>query len=257
MAIRTKTTKEARPSHPWVPGNQLTMTKSLEEHGDTNKGPWTLLHLSGAGCLPGDRGNLNQAVLDVPLSPSNAKTNHKSFSGLQPASQESPLPPNLDLPPVQPPPHSSQGFAARLHSRVSAFCLQLLLLGLPIRGVITQTSLSAEVILRTSIDLGAAFKKMEYVVRCLYLNSLAIQWPRSLQTAACDKHRVLTDPNVEHSDFTYKPLSCRLTSPSLTWRTAEWQLWAGRAQDRIRDLYFRAQAGLDEVDDLGPVLSSL
>ena len=88
---------------------------------------------------------------------------------------------------------------------------------------------------------------MEYVVRCSYLNSLAIQWPKSLQTAACDKHRVLIFPNVERSDFTYKTLSCRLTSPSLALRTAEWQLWAGRAQDRIRGLYFRARAGLDEV----------
>ena len=161
MTIRTKTTKEPRPSHPWVPGNQLTLRKSLEEHGGTSEGPWTVLHLSGAGCLPGDRGKLNQAVLDVPFSPSNAKINHKSFSGLQPASQESPLPSNLDLPSVQPPPHSSQGFAARLYSRVSAFCLQLFLLGLPILGVVTQTALSAEVILRTSIDSGAAFKKME------------------------------------------------------------------------------------------------
>ena len=96
-------------------------------------------------------------------------------------------------------------------------------------------------------------------MRCSYLNSLVIQWPRPLQTATSDKHTLLIDPNVEHSDFVYKTLSHRLTHPNLALiedgRVAAWS-WESTAQ-RVRGLHSRAQAGLDEVDDLGPVLSPL
>lgn len=73
-----------------------------------------------------------------------------------------------------------------------------------------------------------------------------------------DKHRVLIDPNVEHSDFVYKTLSRSLTHPNLALiedcRVAAWS-WESTAQGVRHAL--RAHAGLDEVDDLGPMLSSL
>lgn len=63
---------------------------------------------------------------------------------------------------------------------------------LPCSNTNIQTALSTKVTLRTALDSAAAFKKMEHVMRCSYLNSLVIQWPRPLQTAQVIS-RVLID----------------------------------------------------------------